>query len=375
MPTIRPLVASILLAFTAGPTTALWTAVAHVVISHLQANVVFPIVQKKPPPFPQRSTFWPGSRSACCWGQWDTLLATPILVVLFVIEVRLKAPDALVKDAQVPTLDLGAGFAFLCQRRSRPMIADTPSMSERQTVLDQLEEWIEIPMLVLGFLWLGLVVVELVWGDIRLLETFGTGIWIVFIAEFALRLWLAPHKTRFLTQNIISLIALIVPAFRILRIFRAVRLLRGLRLIRVVGAANRGMRALKASMARRGLGYMLLLSLLVLVLGSAGMYALEPAGADDRGFESYGDALWWTSMLMASLGTDYWPHSPEGRVLCFLIALFGLGVFGYITASFASFFVGRDAARANEIAGASDVAALHEELVALRLSLERITRA
>lgn len=253
------------------------------------------------------------------------------------------------------------------------MIADTPSMSERQTVLNQLEGWIEVPMLVLGFLWLALVVVELVWGDIRLLETFGTAIWIVFIAEFALRLWLAPHKRRFLAHNIISLIALIVPAFRILRVFRAVRLLRGLRLIRVVGAANRGMGALKASMARRGLGYMLLLSLLVLVLGSAGIYALEPVGAGDGGLESYGDALWWTSMLMASLGTDYWPQSAEGRVLCFLIALFGLGVFGYITASFASFFVGRDAARANEIAGASDVAALREELIALRLSLERIT--
>lgn len=255
------------------------------------------------------------------------------------------------------------------------MTTDTSSMSERQTALNQLEEWIEVPMLVLSFLWLALVVAELVWGEMRLLETFGIAIWIVFIAEFALRLWLAPHKASFLARNVISLIALIVPAFRILRIFRAVRLIRGLRLIRVVGAANRGMGALKASMARRGLGYMLLLSLLVLVLGSAGVYALEPAGTDGRGFESYGDALWWTSMLLASLGTDYWPQSAEGRVLCFLIALFGLGVFGYITASFASFFVGRDAARSNEIAGASDLAALREELASLRVSLERLPHA
>jgi len=254
------------------------------------------------------------------------------------------------------------------------MIADTPSLSERQAALEQLEDWIEVPMLVLSFLWLGLIVVELVWGNASLLETFGAVIWIVFIAEFALRFWLAPHKARFLSGNIISLGALIAPAFRILRIFRAVRLIRGLRLIRVVSAANRGMGALKASMARRGLGYMLLLSLLVLLLGSAGMYALEPARPEGGGFETYGDALWWTSMLIASLGTDYWPHSVEGRVLCFLIALFGLGVFGYLTASFASFFVGRDAAHVNEIAGASDIAALREEIAALSLSLERIPR-
>lgn len=251
------------------------------------------------------------------------------------------------------------------------MDADT-SVQERETVLEQLEDWIEIPMLVLSFIWLALVIAELVWGEIVLLETFGTAIWIIFIAEFALRLWLAPRKLQFVSKNIISLIALIVPAFRVLRLFRVVRLVRGLRLIRVVSAANRGMGALKSSMARRGLGYVLMLSLLVVLLGAAGMYALEPAGPDQDGFDDYGDALWWTSMLLASLGTDYWPHSAEARILCFLIALFGLGVFGYITASFASFFVGRDAARSGEIAGASDLDALRQELAALRQSVDRM---
>lgn len=270
--------------------------------------------------------------------------------------------------------DNGPASQSISNRRSPDMNTDTPSMSERQTALEQMEDWIEGPMLVLSFLWLGLVIAEFVWGDMRLLETFGVVIWVAFVAEFALRFWLAPHKVNFLSRNIISLVALVVPAFRILRVFRAVRLVRSLRLIRVVGAANRGMGALKASMARRGLGYMLLLSLLVLLLGSAGMYALEPARPDGGGFQTYADALWWTSMLLASLGTDYWPQSAEGRVLCFLIALFGLGVFGYLTASFASFFVGRDTAHVKEIAGAADIAALRKEIVALSLSLERIPR-
>jgi voltage-gated potassium channel len=107
----------------------------------------------------------------------------------------------------------------------------------------------------------------------------------------------------------------------------------------------------------------------VLVLGAAGMYALEADETGGRGFDGYGDALWWTAMLLASLGTDYWPVSPEGRVLCFLIALYGLGVFGYITASFASFFVGRDAGAPDATAGASDLAALREEIALLRLQL------
>lgn len=229
---------------------------------------------------------------------------------------------------------------------------------ERETLLSELDDWLEWPMLLLSFVWLALVLVELIWGEQRLLEVFGTAIWAIFIAEFALKLWLAPHKLNFVRDNLISLVALAAPALRVLRMLRFARALRGLRLVRVVGAANRGMRALKASMRRRGLGYVLVLSLLVLLLGAAGMFALEPE------LDSYAEALWWTSMLLASLGTDFWPQTAEGRVLCFLIALYGLGVFGYITASFASFFVGRDAAE-------DDRAVLRSEIAALRAAIAR----
>ncbi|HYD73028.1 MAG TPA: potassium channel family protein [Candidatus Binatia bacterium] len=243
-------------------------------------------------------------------------------------------------------------------------MSDASTQEDRRTVLHELEDWLEAPMLVLSLAWLVLVMIELIWGGARMLEVFGTAIWAVFIAEFALRLWLAPEKGRFLRNNVISLIALVLPAFRVFRFFRLVRFARGARLVRVVGTVNRGMRALKASMGRRGLGYVLLLSLLVLLLGAAGMFAFEAETAG--GFGNYGDALWWTAMLLASLGTDYWPQTLEGRLLCFLLALFGLGVFGYITASFASFFVGRDAEQSREIASTGDIERLREEIAALR---------
>lgn len=235
---------------------------------------------------------------------------------------------------------------------------------DRENLLRQIEGWLETPMIVLSFIWLALVLVELVWGASQLLEIFGVGIWAIFVAEYALRLWLAPTKTRFLRSNVISLVALIVPAFRTLRLFRVARAVRGVRLVKVLGTVNRGMRALQASMGRRGLGYVLLLSLVVLLLGAAGMYALEDLG-------NYGDALWWTAMVLASMGTDFWPQSPEGRVLCFLLTLYGLGVFGYITASLASFFVGRDATHPDGLAAGADLMALRAEISALRVQLSR----
>ena len=112
-------------------------------------------------------------------------------------------------------------------------------------------------MVLLSFVWLVLVVVEIVWGSTRLLEVFGTAIWIAFILEFALQFSLAPHKTGFLRRNWIAVIALVAPAFRMLRalrFLRAARAVRGLRLVRIVGTANRGINALRASLGRRGLG-------------------------------------------------------------------------------------------------------------------------
>ena len=32
-------------------------------------------------------------------------------------------------------------------------------------------------------------------------------------------------------------------------------------------------------------------------------------------------------MLLTSLGSKYWPRTAEGRVLCFILALYGFAVF------------------------------------------------
>jgi voltage-gated potassium channel len=56
-------------------------------------------------------------------------------------------------------------------------------------------------MVVLSFVWLSLVVVELMWTTSGVFELLGTLIWIVFIAEFILRFVLAPRKLRFLRRN------------------------------------------------------------------------------------------------------------------------------------------------------------------------------
>ena len=242
---------------------------------------------------------------------------------------------------------------------------------ERLSLLERLEGWLETPLLILGFVWLILLIVELTGNLSPALELLATTIWIVFIVDFAVKFGLAPAKVAYLKSNWLTALSLLVPALRVFRIFRVFRVLRaaravrGVRLFRVLTSLNRGMKSLGASFGRRGFGYVVALSAIVVFAGAAGMLAFE--NELDGGLRTYGDALWWTAMMVTTIGSDYFPRSAEGRVLCFLLALYGFAVFGYVTATLATFFVGRDAANnESELAGAVDVRALRDEIALLR---------
>lgn len=57
--------------------------------------------------------------------------------------------------------------------------------------------------------------IDLVWGLNPTFETlFGT-IWIIFVADFLLKLLLAPKKGAFLKSNWLTVIALVAPTFRV----------------------------------------------------------------------------------------------------------------------------------------------------------------
>ncbi len=250
---------------------------------------------------------------------------------------------------------------------------------ERYELLQRLEDWLEMPMLVLALVWLTLLVVELTRGESLLFYFVGTIIWVVFILDFAVKLVLAPDKVVYLKGSWLTAISLLIPALRIFRLFRAFRLLRlaragrGLRLVRVLSSLNRGMKALGASLSRRGFGYVIALTVLVTFAGAAGMYAFENEASG--GPKNYGDSLWWTAMIMTTLGSQYWPQTAEGRVLCVFLALYAFGVFGYVTAALATFFVGRDADSIDaELAGAKQLAVLRDEVNALRDDIRALSR-
>ncbi|MBD0255909.1 MAG: ion transporter [Cytophagales bacterium] len=239
---------------------------------------------------------------------------------------------------------------------------------ERYALLHRLENVLEIPMVILGLVWLVLLVIELTSRLSPVLEVVSNVIWVIFVLDFGVKFTLAPRKVPFLKKNVLTMISLVLPALRILRITRVLRLLRAVRsvrLVKVIGSLNRGMRSLGMTMQRRGFGYVLALTVVVLFTGAAAMYAFEKDHPE--GLHTYGAALWWTAMVLITIGSQYWPQTPEGQIFCFLLALYGFTVFGYFTATLATFFIGRDAENpAAEVAGAKQLEALQQEIRLLR---------
>jgi voltage-gated potassium channel len=253
--------------------------------------------------------------------------------------------------------------------------------SERFELLERIERWLDTPMFVLGLVWLALLVLEFARGLGPALTRLGTAIWIVFILDFALRFVLAPRKLAYLRSHWLTALSLVVPALRVLRVARVFRVLRfaraarGATLVRVLGSVNRAMRGLGRTFGRRGVGYVVALTIVVLLAGAAGMLAFErdATGVASGGIHDFGTALWWTAMVLTTMGSDYFPRTGEGRALCLALAVYGFTVFGYVTATLATFFVARDAEDdEGELAGHAAIDALRQEIVALRAEVRAL---
>jgi voltage-gated potassium channel len=244
--------------------------------------------------------------------------------------------------------------------------------SERNKLLRTIDRVLDPPMIFLGFVWLVLLGVELIWGLSKPLEYLSITIWIIFLIDFLVKLVLATSKISYLKKNWLTALSLIVPPLRLIRIVRIVRVIRGLkgiRLIRMISSMNRSMKSLAATMRRRGFAYVMLLTLLVSFGGAAGMYGMEKG---NPGFSNYWESLYWTGMRVITSGNEAWPITPEGRGLAFILALFGYAIFGYVTATLATFFIGRDVEEKDAPAvGKKEVEELKKEIIALQSLLQQ----
>jgi voltage-gated potassium channel len=140
-------------------------------------------------------------------------------------------------------------------------------------------------------------------------------------------------------------------------------------------SADQGLQSLRRTMGRRGTGYALTFTAVVLLAGAAGMLHFENDSADPQGIHNYPKALWWVAMQITNIGSGYRPVTVGGHVICLGISIFAVAIFGYLTAVFAAFFIGRDAADPkSEIPNQTSIHQLSAEIVLLRKAIEDVLK-
>jgi voltage-gated potassium channel len=236
-------------------------------------------------------------------------------------------------------------------------------------------------MLLLSFVWFLVIITELVNGTSPLLLSLGTVLWVLFVIYFGLRLAIVPDRVIFLKRNWLFVLAILVPVLRFfpflqrLPLARALTATFGMQVIWMFASADQGLRSLRRTMGRRGTGYALTFTMLVILAGAAGMLHFENDSADPQGIHSYPKALWWVAMQITNIGSGYRPVTVGGHVICLGISIFAVAIFGYLTAVFAAFFIGRDAADPkSEIPNQTSIHQLLAEVALLRKAIEDVLK-
>ena len=264
---------------------------------------------------------------------------------------------------------------------SPPRTDATHHAGAKPGFLTKLPRKLERPMLLLSFVWFLVIIIELVNGMSPVLQSLGTVLWALFVVYFGLRLAIAPNRSILLKRNWLFLLAILVPVLRLIPHLQSYPLARaltatfGMQVIWMFASADQGLRSLRRTVGRRGTGYALTLTAVVILAGAAGMLHFENTAADLQGIHSYPKALWWTAMQITNIGSGYRPVTVGGHVLCLGISIFAVAIFGYLTALFAAFFIGQDAADPkSEMPNQTSIHQLAAEVALLRKAIEDVLK-
>jgi voltage-gated potassium channel len=166
-------------------------------------------------------------------------------------------------------------------------------------------------------------------------------IWLAFTVEYLVVVFLNDRRmayTRkawldvFIIVTSFPLLPGVMAATRLLRLLRLARVFRLLRLVRLAAVIARGGVAAKVIFRKRGLGYIVILTLLI-AMGIGGAFALLEGSP-------LADGLWWAIVTVTTVGYgDMFPVTPAGRFAAALLMLLGIGFVALITASVAAHFV------------------------------------
>lgn len=192
----------------------------------------------------------------------------------------------------------------------------------------RLTEWPLVVLAVVFLLTYGWeVIANLSDAEAQVPDAILTAVWIAFLADYAVDLFLAEPRRQWFIHHPWELAIVALPVLRPLRL---------LRLLSVVAMLHRT--SLIAVRGRVAAYVVATTTLLVLVAG----IAVLDAEQNTRGanITNIGDAWWWAFATITTVGYgDYYPVTRAGRLVAVVLMGCGVALLGSVTALLASWLV------------------------------------
>ncbi|WP_380165662.1 hypothetical protein [Jannaschia sp. R86511] len=208
------------------------------------------------------------------------------------------------------------------------------------TTAERVARHLDRPMSALGILFLLVVLAQVLAEQptvVRVLTVVGWVLWAVFVAEFALRAWVARDQRVFWRRNWWQLVFLAVPFLRFARALTLLRLTRVARAGSVLSAAVRGSRSGGRLLSGR-VTWLGLVTGVVVLAASQLLYVLGS-------YDDYVVALHEAAMTTVT-GTGLSAEGAFPRLLEVVLAVYSVVVFATLAGALGAYFLERaDAAR------------------------------
>lgn len=218
----------------------------------------------------------------------------------------------------------------------KPVRATSEPHNRLTAILDRLETvWLALGVVYFAS-YMTEVLAEPTGLGMQVLSALGWTIYAIFVAELIARVFASRRMLtdvdgvlEFVRLYWLSILAAILPAFRVLRFLRVIIVLR----------------AFQPFVARRTHRLAFLTGVTVPLLLLSAAVAVLDAERDARGanITSFGDAIWWSLASITTVGYgDRYPITDEGRLVATFLMIIGIGLFGSLTALLAAWVLRGD---------------------------------
>ncbi len=239
---------------------------------------------------------------------------------------------------------------------STPTPSEEQKPVEQQTALERFEGRTEWLLALVALIFLGLYsVLILARPSAGTADALGLAmrlLYVLFIADYLVRLYLAENRGRWFFRHLLDLAIVALPFLRPLRLISLAVVVKVLQ--RAVGHTMRG----------RVVFYTV--SGAVAIIYAASLAALDvERDAPEATITSFGHALWWATTTVTTVGYgDLYPVTVEGRLVAAALMIGGISLLGVVTATLASWIIERVATEdiAHQAATVAHIEALREEI-------------